>query len=440
MEAVSQDVAPAYGRGALGVIFVSAVLGFAMDGYNLYIITFLAPFIGATLHVSGVEMGSVLSAQLIASMVGGIGFGWLGDAIGRKRTLMAAILTYSVGALLSGLSWNYGSLLAFRFVTGLGLGGEWGAGMVLFNEAWSPARRGLGSGMIQSSFLAGQSLAGLVVAAVISAVGPMGWHLAMMTGMVPAVLIIFIRIWMPESKVWESYDRMRREDRLPPEKREERSALVEIFRHRLSVRYLVLGLLLVGGYMFALVGVASFMPTLLITHYHANVGVVGGITGTVLWIAIPFYILFGGISDYWGRQKAFVIPALLWIAGAVGLYFATRSTAPYPGSYWSWSVFDAYLVMYVGTSAGGWFGPWLAEIFPVEVRNTATSVAYMVGRGASAIATMIVPLFGIAGLANGMALVGILGSVVMFVFGMWLPDARGRVFHAIEDVYVAGGG
>jgi MFS family permease len=319
----------------------------------------------------------------------------------------------------------------------LGLGGEWGAGMVLFNEAWSPTRRGLGSGMIQSSFLAGQSLAGLVVAAVISASGPRGWHLAMMTGMVPALLIILIRFWMPESRVWEAYDQMRRSGTLPPEKRREGAGLMAIFRHRLSARYFFLGLMLVGGYMFALIGVASFMPTLLIGRYHASVGVVGGITTTVLWIAIPFYILFGGISDGWGRKKAFIIPALMWMAGAVGIYYATRSTAPYPGSYWGWPVFDAYLVMYVGTSAGGWFGPWLAEIFPVEVRNTAASAAYMVGRGASAIATMIVPLFGAAGLANGMALVGIVGSVVMFAFGMGLPDARGRVFHAIEEVYGA---
>lgn len=422
-----------YSSGQLASIFVSALLGYAMDGYNLLILSFLMPYIATTMHLSEVSIGLVFSMQLAASMLGGVVFGWIGDAVGRRNALMLSIIVYSVGALFSGLSGSFGALLLFRFLTGLGLGGEWGSGMVLFNEAWSARRRGLGASIIQSSFLMGISLAGIVAAGIISSHGPTGWHLALETGALPIVLVLLIRFWMPESRLWKEYQAAKKAGTLPPEKMKESVPLVEIFRGR-ALPWTIAGLLMVAGFMLAFYGVVPFIPTIIIKVYHAGPAVFAQVNTAVTWIAIVFYIAFGWISDSWGRKRTFLIPGVLMLAGAVALFVATQSRAPYPGAIWGWGLFLAYLLWYVGTSASALFGVWLSEVFPVEVRNTAVSVTYMIGRGASAIAPVLVPVIGGAVLGVGIGVIALVGAVVMLIFGLTLPETRGRVFHVVEDV------
>lgn len=422
-----------YTKGQLTSIFVSALLGYSLDGYNLLILSFLMPYIASTMHLSPFLTGLIFSMQLIASMLGGVVFGWIADAVGRRNGLMLSIVVYSVGALISGFSWNFGALLVFRFLTGLGLGGEWGIGMALFNEAWSPKRRGLGAAIIQSSFLAGISVAGIVAAAIIGAAGPTGWRVALMTGFLPVLLVAVIRFWMPESHLWSEYNRMKRSGQLPEEKRRESAPLIEIFRGK-ALPLTIIGLLLVGGFMFAFYGVSTFMPTLIVKSYHAKPSVFAAVNTAVTWIAIPVYIFFGFLSDSWGRKRAFFIPGVAMVVGSVVLFLVTRTFTPYPGSIWLWAVFWAYLLWYAGTGASALFGVWLSEVFPVEVRATAVSVTYMIGRGASALSPLVVPLFGTKNLGNGMATISCIGAILMLIFGLMLPETRGRIFHVIEHI------
>lgn len=428
-----------YTGGQLASIFVSALLGYAMDGYNLLILSFLMPYIASTMHLTVVATASVFSAQLFASMFGGILFGWIADAIGRRNALMLSIAVYSIGALLSGLSGSFGVLLAFRILTGLGLGGEWGIGMVLFNEAWNSKRRGLGAGIIQSSFLAGISLAGIVAARVIASRGPNGWHFALMTGVLPVILVLVVRLWMPESKLWQSFHDLKKSGQLPEEKKKESVPLVEIFRGRAAL-WTIVGLLLVGGFMLAFYAVSTFMPTIIIKVFHQPPSTFSHVDTLVTWIAIVFYILFGWLSDTVGRKRAFAIPGGLMVIGAIWLLVATQSSAPVPASIWAWPVFLAYLVWYVGTSSSALFGVWLSEVFPVEIRATAVSVTYMVGRGASAISPVLVPLIAGGVLGKGLGVLGTVGACLMLIFGLLLPETRGRLFHVIDTVVTASKG
>ena len=418
-------------------IFVSTLLGYSLDGYNLLILSFLMPYIASDMHLSPVATGTIFSMQLVASMLGGVLFGWIADALGRKNGLILSIALYSVGALVSGFSWNLASLMVLRFITGLGLGGEWGIGMALFNEAWSPTRRGLGAAVIQSSFLAGVSVAGIVAAAIIGAAGPTGWRVALMTGFIPVVLVLVIRLWMPESHLWREYHELKRAGRLPEEKRRQSAPVVEIFRGKALI-LTIMGLLLVGGFMFAFYGVSTFVPTLIVKGYHARPATFAAVNTAVTWISIPIYIVFGGLSDAWGRKKAFLVPGLAMAAGSIALFVVTRTPGTYPGSIWVWGLFWAYLLWYAGTSAAALFGVWLSEVFPVEIRATAVSVTYMIGRGASALSPIVVPAFA-AGvlLGRAMGIVSLIGTIVMLAFGLLLPETRGRIFHVIDHV-VAG--
>jgi MFS family permease len=430
--------APAYTRLGLTSILLSALLGYATDGYNLLILSFLMPYIDKTMHLSGVQAGSVFSVQLIASILGGALFGQLGDRIGRRNGLMLSIVLFSVGALLSGLSWNYESLLAFRLLTGIGLGGEFGLGMALFSEAWPRTRRGLGAGVIQASFLVGIFCAGIVASHLVTSMGPHAWRIAFMTGFLPVVLGIGIRFWMPESHLWQEYDRLRRSGELPSAKQRQRMALIEIFRGS-TLRHTVFGFLMVFGFMLGFYALTSFVPTLIVSDYHSGASTYAAVNTAVVWISIPFYVAVGAASDIWGRKKSFIVPMLGMVAGSVFLLIATGSPAHYPGSIWVWPVFWAYCLWYAGSGVASLFGVWLSEIFPVEKRATAVSVTYMMGRGASAISPIIVPLLLVLPIASGahplgtsMALLSVVGVAVMTVFGLLLPETSGRVLRLID--------
>jgi predicted MFS family arabinose efflux permease len=130
-------------------IIASCMLGFALDLYDVLIMPFLMGSIQKSLQISLAQVASVTSLTLIGSVIGGALFGWLGDRVGRKQSLQLTLLMFAAGSIASAFAWNYWSLAILRLVTGIGLGGEWGAGMVLFNEAWNKDRRGLGSAFIQ---------------------------------------------------------------------------------------------------------------------------------------------------------------------------------------------------------------------------------------------------------------------------------------------------
>src|SRR5580698_8117297 len=140
-----------YSTGERTAIIVSCMLGFALDLYDVLIMPFLMGSIQKSLGISLAQVSSVTSLTLIGSVIGGALFGYLGDRVGRKQALQLTLLMFAAGSIASAFAWDYWSLAILRFVTGIGLGGEWGAGMVLFNEAWNKERRGLGSAFIQGS-------------------------------------------------------------------------------------------------------------------------------------------------------------------------------------------------------------------------------------------------------------------------------------------------
>jgi MFS family permease len=138
----------------------SAILGYAFDFYNLIIMAFLLTQIQKSLGMTLPQTGLIVSMTLTGSVIGGVG--WLGDVIGRKNALLATLALLAAGSVLSALAWDFYSLLAFRFITGVGVGGEWGAGMVLLNEVWRSEQRGFGSCVVQAMSAAGTAIAVLV--------------------------------------------------------------------------------------------------------------------------------------------------------------------------------------------------------------------------------------------------------------------------------------
>jgi MFS family permease len=419
-----------YSKNERMLVGISAVFGYGLDFYNLIAIAFLIGPIQKTLNMSLPQVGLVVSMTLTGSVVGGILFGWTGDKWGRKTSLLATLLLLAGGAVLSAVAWDFWSLLIFRLIAGIGVGGEWGAGMVLFNEVWDPRRRGLGSAIVQASSSVGLALAALVATWALTSLSPeMSWRITLLVGGLPIFLMLLVRKKMPESRLWEEFRDLQAAGALPPGKRDEGSPLLEILKGA-SLRYFICGVIVAGGYIINYQSISVFMPRLMTQVLGASQNTLLSVTLLFATISGCGMILTGYISDAWGRRRAVISATLVGIVGLAWIYASGEGR--YSGDIFGWPILWAYVLWGFGQGAIGQFGPWFAELYPVETRSTAASSIFTSGRVVGSLAPYLVPVIAAqSGLLKGMML-ALLGSLVSLAFTMTLPETAGRVFEVIE--------
>lgn len=412
-------------------VLISTLFGYGLDFYNILIISFMMGAIQKSLNINLTQAGVITTVTLIGSVIGGVLFGWLGDRVGRKNSLLLTLALFSIGAVVSAFAWDFNSLLVTRAITGVGLGGEWGAGIVLFNEVWNKDRRGFGSSVIQAASTGGIAAASIVAVWSLSSFSPeWGWRVALLTGGAPVVLMVYVRFWMPESKLWLEYERMRKAGELPPEKAAADNPLIEIFKGA-SLRYTLLGFLVVSGYMFAFYSVTVFMPGFMRS--------LGAAPDAIRTVTIVFscglaaaFLIFGWFTDSLGRKVGVIFPMAISIIGFIGIYFSAGVS--FRGSLIAWPLFAWYVLWGIGQTAAGMFGCWFSELYPVELRSSAVSTIYMVGRGIGSVAPFLVPVVAAhstSGIAGGM-MAGLAAAVVCAVAALLLPETAGRSFAVIE--------
>lgn len=411
----------------------SAILGYAFDFYDLIIMAFLLVPIQNSLKISLPQAGMIVSITLAASVFGGILFGWFGDKVGRKKALLVTILLLAGGSILSAFAWNFASLMVFRIITGIGVGGEWGAGMVLLNEVWDNRRRGLGSGVVQAMSAAGTALAVIVATAALTYLdADTAWRVAFVFGGVPILFTLFIRAKMPESPLWLEYDRRRKAGELPPEKLAESTPLIEMFKGA-GLKNFIIGTIICGAYIINYQSISIFMPTLMLRDLGANLT---ALRATTLIFALALAIGMigtGYISDLWGRRRAIITSTVIGIIGLLLIYMG--GAVHYPGDYLTWSLFWGYLVWGFGQGAIGQFGPWYSELYPVEMRSTAASTIFTTGRLVGSAAPYVVPVIAAAvGSLRDAMMLAIVGSVISLLFAFLLPETAGRRFAVVESV------
>ena len=412
-------------------IAASAILGYGFDFYNLIIMTFLLTQIQKSLGMTLPQVGLVGAMTLTASVIGGVAIGWLGDRIGRKNALLVSLALLAAGSVLSAFAWDFNSLLWFRVITGIGVGGEWGAGMVLLNEVWRSHGRGFGSSLVQAMSAAGTAFAVLVATYALTHLSAdQSWRFGFLVGGLPVLLMIFIRAKMPESRLWSEYERMRKAGNLPPEKLSAKNALVEIFRGA-SLKYFIFGTLMCGAAVINYQAITFFIPTLMLRDLHANPPALREVTLLFSVFSATGLILAGYASDRLGRKHAIVGSSLISIAGFVAFYLFGR--ADYAGSVFGWSLFWCYMLWALGQGTFGIFGPWYSELFPVELRSTGTSTTFTAGRLVGSAMPYAVPLLAAHyhDLFTAM-MFGIIGAALCLLFALLLPETAGRKFAVIE--------
>src|SRR5216683_3410006 len=178
---------------------IAGGLGWMLDAMDVMLYSLILAYLIRQFGMSTSTAGLLNSLTLVASAIGGLLFGLIADRIGRTRSLMAAILVYSLASAACGFSHSVPQLAVFRFLLGLGMGGEWTAAAALIAETWRAAHRGKALGLMQSAYAIGEAIAALVVAVVLP---HFGWRAVFFVGVLPALLVFWIQSSVPEPALW----------------------------------------------------------------------------------------------------------------------------------------------------------------------------------------------------------------------------------------------
>ncbi|MBY4275491.1 MFS transporter [Rhodococcus fascians] len=392
-------------------IMAAASLGWGLEFFDLQLVSLLATPIADTFGVSKGQIGALFTAQLVATAFGGIIFGRLADVYGRKRVLTWTIWVFGLSTVLSAFAPTFWVFLLLRIVTGFGTGGEWAVGFSLLNEAWTPKRRGLAGGAVQSSLWFGYAAAILVT----STVTDEHWRWAFVIGGLPVLAAIWVRRSCPESKQWLAMRAGVESGKVSAQQ----NGLRMLARPE-WLRIVVIATLVVMGGQYSYYVYSSWMPT----YLKEDLGVSRDDANTILYIsaaiALVSYLASGGLSDKIGRRSSLILFAVVQLVG-FGLFTMFNINE----SSISLIVFS-YFVISFGLGYFGIFGAWLGELFPTAIRASGSSVSYSIGRGIASTGPLIVGILAAKhGLAGGIS-TGAIAVVLMILFSFFLKDQKGR--------------
>ena len=178
---------------------IAGGLGWMLDSLDVTLYALVIAHLMRDFGMTKAVAGGLSSLTLIAAAIGGVMFGVIADRLGRTRALMGSILVYSLASGASGLSRSIFELASFRFILGLGMGGEWTTGAALVAETWRAEHRGKALGLVQSSWAIGEILAVAVTALILPRYG---WRAVFFAGVVPGIAVFWILRHVPESPLW----------------------------------------------------------------------------------------------------------------------------------------------------------------------------------------------------------------------------------------------
>ncbi len=393
---------------------LAAALGWMLDAFDAMLYALVLTYVMRDLGMSKATSGFLQTLTLLASGIGGLFFGFLADRIGRKRALMFSILTYSICSFASGLSTTVLMLAVFRFILGLGMGGEWNTGATLVAETWPDDMRAKAIALVQSSWAIGYALAALVAGIVLRYAN---WRLVFFVGILPALVTLWIRNRVPESQMWLDHQRPANDT-----EHKARDPFSLIFRAPYGKSTIVLLLLNFFG-LFAWWGLFVWIPPYLsLPVAQGGRGFSVLRTATLLIVLnlfgmFPGYISFGWVADHLGRRKSFAF-YLFGAAVLVPLYAMARSPAAL--------LVLGMMVAFFGTGFFSGSGLIGSEIFPTRLRARALGFTYNGARALSCVSPWVI---GWVGQTKGLSWAFYLCGAAFFlasVMATQLPETKGK--------------
>ena len=425
-------------------VLFATTLGWALDGFDSSLFTQVVGPATADLlgHPSPFASGLAVTLYLTGWAVGAILFGALADYVGRVPVRMIGVLTYSVLPGLAAVAPNYPVFVVLRFVAGIGSGVELPIGAALVAEAWTNRYRAKACGIMMS----GLAIGSLLAAVVYNFVGGFGWRVTLAFGLLPALLVLFIRsrVHEPESTARVQAARaVRRQERAAGAApiAADRFVLAQLFTRPLLGRTVACSLICIGA-LFAFWGLTTWTPDLT-RRIVAGEGVsAADSVGYVAWAVAALniggilgYVSWGFIADKIGRRPTYVMSLVVGIVGVL-------LTFPVAHSYTTF-------VLLLPICSFGVFGVlsgnavYFPELFGPSVRASALAMTNSVGRLFTAAGPLLAGVIAGAwfgGNLSAATTVVCLLIVVSFVGLALLPETRGRFLFAPETGTAMGAG
>jgi len=382
--------------------------GWALDALDVQIYSFVVPALIALWHITNAEAGLLATSALVISAFGGWLAGMLADRVGRARLLMITVAWFAFFTFLSGFTQNFEQLLVVRGLQGLGFGGEWAAGSVLIGEVIRASDRGKAVGTVQSAWAWGWAAAA-ILATIIFQVLPqeIAWRALFFVGILPALLVFYIRAKVPEPKVFKEAVGSAA-----------RRSTFDIFRGDL-LPTTILGAVLATGAQGGYYAITTFLPTFLRTQRHLTVLGTGGYLAVIIVGSWLGYITSAYLSDAIGRRKNFFIFAI----GSLLIAVAYTQT----------EISDSLMLVLgfpLGFFASGIFsglGPVFTELFPTSVRGAGQGFCYNFGRGIAAFfPTLVGMLSASVTLGTAIGIFAAMAYAIVILAALVLPETRGR--------------
>jgi MFS transporter, SHS family, lactate transporter len=401
--------------------YVAAWAGWTLDAFDFTAFLLIIAPIAKEFNVPVPEVVFVLTVTLWMRLVGATASGWLADRIGRKTPLMISIAWYSICNFIAGLAPSFLILFLFRALLGIGMGAEWPAGAALSMETWPARSRGFMGAVMQGSWGIGFLLSSAIYGLFYNYIG---WRGLLMIGIAPALLIIWIRIYVKEPEVWVENQRQQK-----LQGREVRTPLFSIFKPAMLGNTLTTCLMMGSAFVIYYANYALFA-----THLQLDLKLSPALVALPIALANTLFFLsaifWGWVGERLGRRSAILIPAALGVPTAF-LYLMTQD----------------YTLIVIGFALQGIFAcggmhvqypAYLSERFPTEVRATAVGFCFHQG---AIWGGLIAPLLAWYATTHQIALSGpilvttVVGLAVFVVAVLLSPETKGKVL--VADLTVA---
>ena len=395
-------------------IFWTCSAGWAMDMADSVVYSYLIPLLMTALGMTLVQAGFISSANFFAAALGGWIGGWLCDRFGRARILQLTILWFSICSFISGFAQNYEQLLIIRVVQGLGFGAEWAVGAVLLGEMIAPKHRGKALGVVHSGAAIGSGLAALLAGPVVMMFPPeYGWRVVFWVGLLPAILVFFLRRNDDDSDLFIAARALAVKERRTV-------SPWTIFRPRYLKITLLAALLAVGAQ-----GSGFAVSNYLTTFLTAERGLTASVAGLFVLVnsvgGFFGFLVNAYLGDRFGRATIFRLFGLGFVVTSAFYLYAPLGNSVFTlmpaGLIYGFFQFGIYAS----------FGPYFTELFPTDIRANGQAFAYNFGRASSGIFIQGVALLStVMALSTGMMLMGFVGVVCTVVATLLLPETAGR--------------
>src|SRR5215469_16387204 len=332
-------------------VVAASYLGCTLDAFDFFLLVLVLTDIAKEFGTSVKTASWAITLTLMMRPLGAIIFGRLADHFGRRPILVFNILCFAGFAFASAFAPSLAVFLLLRGLYGIAMGGEWGVGASLTMESIPPKARGFVSGLLQSGYPAGYFIASIVYAVLFPYIG---WRGMFMVGVIPALLVFYIRRTVPESPSWK-----------PTTERSNTLAIV-----RSHWRLGIYAVLLMTAFNFFSHGTQDLYPTFLQVQHGLSPHEVGLIAVIYNVGAIIGGVSFGALSERFGRRRIIIIAAVLSLLVLPLWAFATSAV---------WLAVGAFLMQVMVQGAWGVIPVHLNELSPDDARGTFPGFVYQLG-------------------------------------------------------------